>query len=316
MIGTGKSGSGPRKPNPTVEAKKAAAFFVKIAQEYEVASEGYRQQLYDFAQRCYEIGLDLTDDLDEFQRFMGDKFWLTVRQKPKDNQIMKAVLTFAMKANTKQKQTKVIKIAKILDHCAEQPMASEEVAKYINEHGGIESLYSELTGYKNKSLPDDLELLKEPSEDAEGEEVKDEEDADGWSEEEDEPDDLVDEPKASHPRHIPKNAPSDDRKSTSNEMLQPGDDGPKITDFGGMASPPKFPSVQGRFDENKHLLVDLSELGMTPQVAMDLEKLSIMAVVGEPDEWGFRPIIAKSIKQAGRISGLWKKGENEDSSDV
>jgi hypothetical protein len=144
-LGGRKPTLGGRKPNPILKARKAAEFFAKIAEEYEEAADGYRSQLYQFAQRCYGIGLEFMDNLDEFHRFMGDEYWANVRQKPKDDQIMKAVLTFAMNADTPQKRTKVTKIAKGLDHCAEEPPTDAgEVAKYISE--SVRNQIFEITG--------------------------------------------------------------------------------------------------------------------------------------------------------------------------
>jgi hypothetical protein len=325
MRGTRKNGNRTRKtrrsggkPNPILRAKRTAEFFVEIAQKHESAEKGYRQQLYLFAQRCYGIGLDFMNQLEEFHRFMSDEFWADVRQKPKDDQIMKAVVTFAMNANTSHKRIKVTKIARVLEGCVKQTMEANKVAKYIYEHGGIERLYRELTGDQNKNarVLDDLDLLKQPVEDAEGPEVEGDEEESGWPEEEEESDDPQEDGRGQRARAAPKSARSDDDDLRSSD--KPADEyhDPKITDFGGVASPPKPPSIRGRFDPKKHLLVDLSAIGMTPEAAMDLKMLSIQAVVGEPDEWRFRPIVAKSVKQAPRISGLWKKAENEDSGEA
>jgi hypothetical protein len=315
MRGTGKNVSGVGKPNPIRKAKNAAEFFVKIAQEYEESADGYRRQLYQFAQRCYGVGLDFMDDLDEFHRFMFDEFWANVRQKPKDDQIMKAVLTFAMNADTPQKRTKVTKIAKVLDHCAEEPaMDVGEVANFIEENGGIEKIYTNLTDDQNKRKhgTDDLDLLKLPSEEEEGEEAESEDETRGWLEAEDEPV----EPNVSAGRTTPKNAWSGKGETASSETPPGESPAPKSRGIGGAASPPMPPSLRSRFDDTKHLLVDVSELGMTPEDAMDLEKLSILAVVGEPDEWDYKPIIAKSVKKAPLLSGLWKKGESDDNGDA
>jgi hypothetical protein len=87
--------------NPTLLLKVygAAKYFEKISDEYAVATDGYRAKLYEFAERCYEVGVGFKDRLDVFARFKENSFWDGARQKPKDDKVMKAVVMFAMKGN-------------------------------------------------------------------------------------------------------------------------------------------------------------------------------------------------------------------------
>jgi hypothetical protein len=46
-----------RKRNPLSEMQDAAESYAELSQNYNEAAEGYRLRLYEFAARCYWIGL-------------------------------------------------------------------------------------------------------------------------------------------------------------------------------------------------------------------------------------------------------------------
>ena len=95
--------------------RRVAQHFEKLSEEYAEAAEGYRVQIYNLAENCFKIGLGFKNNLDEYARFKADPFWADVRQKPKDDKIMKAVLTFAMKAKSRQLLNRVSKTAAVLE---------------------------------------------------------------------------------------------------------------------------------------------------------------------------------------------------------
>ena len=101
-------------------------------------AEGYRDRLYTFAMNCYTIGRAFEKDLSSFQRFMSDEFWSGVRQKPKENETIKAVLTFAMDAKSQQLRNRVVKTAADLDDLAAEGLEPRYVADRLKAEGGIE----------------------------------------------------------------------------------------------------------------------------------------------------------------------------------
>ena len=271
-------------------AKAAAQSFQILLIDYAEAKEGYRTKLYDFAAHCYKVGLGFMNDLDQFDLFKADAFWADARQKPKNDKIMKAVVTFAMNAKSMRLPSRVSKTAKVLESLAEQKINVNVVATHLKDGGGIEKMYAALSPNRNENtrVRDDVEML-DPNV-AEDDEGGRDEDAEGAKESD--PDWDFDKPTAA-------------AHATDGDI--------KITDVGGTASPPTSPSL--RFDPSKHLLVDLSSTDVTPDAALDMETLCIMAIVGPADELGWRSVKAKSVRPAARISGLRKKPSVDESPD-
>jgi 2-oxoacid dehydrogenase/acyltransferase catalytic subunit len=152
-----------KKQNPLSEVQEAAESYAELSQNYNEAAEGYRLRLYEFAARCYWIGLAFARSPASYQQFMSDVFWNDVRQKPKGDEVMKAVLTFAMKAKSKNLRNRVTKTAAVLESFDQLEVKAEHVVvARLKAGGGIEKMYGEISGkYKGGSaLPDDLDLLK------------------------------------------------------------------------------------------------------------------------------------------------------------
>ena len=308
----------PTKRNLVLEARSAANRFKKISRECEETAEGYRAKLYGVAAKCYSIGLGFMKDKGQFHRFMSTEFLSGIpkKQKPADNQQMKAVLTFVFKANTKQRQNEVLKLATILDAFARENVEPSKIVCRFKAGGGIEKLYRDFTKRtSNSRIPDDLEfLLHTPERDAETEDQdQDGEETAGWPAMEGAA--LAEDQQVTAGEAAEDGTDEDSHVDRSAAQKRAASDSITITDFGGQATPPKAPTLAERFDENKHLLIDLGEIGMSPEAAMELKGLSILAVVGPPDQFNFRPIIAKSVKQAPLISGIWKKSDSGDDRD-
>jgi hypothetical protein len=288
-------------------ARRAAQFFEKLCERYAAAAEGYRAKIYEFAADCYEIGLGYKNELVEFNRFMADPFWVDVRQKPKNDKIMRAVLTFAMKAKSKQLLNRVSKTAAVLESLAEQEIDASEAAEHLKAGGGIERMYRDLSPNRNNKsrVPDDLELISQANtEDGEDDNGEGEENSSGdawWD-----PEKPVEED-----QDLDVGADDADRRvPASPAASRAASDVITVADFGGQTSPPKAPRPPTRFDPSKYLVIDLSDTGVSPQKALGMEKLCIMAVVGPPDENGWRPVRAVSVTQAARTSGLWKNSDS------
>lgn len=286
------------------DVRSAALEFKTLSGDYLVATEGYRAQIYEFAARCYEIARGFSENFDQFERFMADPFWTDVRQKPKPGKIMKAVLTFAMDAKSRQLLNRACKTAAVLDSLAGQDIDPTDVAEHLKSGGGIEKMYRELSPDRSDDsrVADDLELLS-PS-------VQGDDDVEDSCEDDDSSVDAFQDWEKSFEVDDDANVDEDqpDRDvSNSSAMSRAASDVLRITDVGGPTKPPKTPSPRTRYNPEIHLLVDLSEIGMSPEVAMRLKALYIIAAVGLPDDEGFRPVYAKSVKKAGRISGLLKK---------
>ncbi len=175
MRKTTKSGKNARTTAPTkakadlmLDARNAADEYAQIRVEFTASNEGYRSRVYKFAANCYSIGLGFMENQAAYKRFMADPFWKTVRQVPKDGDIMKAVLTFAMKPKSTTLRNRVLKTATVLSRLAKEKVVASAVVDRFKTGGGIEKMYSRI--YPNSTFPtlvaDVLGLLSEtPSED-------------------------------------------------------------------------------------------------------------------------------------------------------
>jgi hypothetical protein len=309
---TAKLASPSKNPPLLLQVYGAANFFAQISKGYVEATEGYRAQLYDFAARCYKIGVGFNRRLDVFQRFKNDEFWDGARQKPKDDKVMKAVVTFAMKAKSKHLLSRVSKTASVLETLAEQGVKPSDVAKRLRDGGGIEKMYAALSPNRNGNarVPDDLEMLdprlaEDDGDDggAEGEVTsgdKPPSDED-WSHATEDSDVNTD-----HPKDLIGEPPAMPRASKGE---------PVVTEFGGIASPPKPPSVRAIFDPSNHLLIDMSASGVSIEEALNMGELRIMAVVEPADDSDYRAVRAVSVTKAALIAGLRKKLDNDEAGD-
>lgn len=300
--------------NPTLLLKVygAAKYFEKISDEYAVATDGYRAKLYEFAERCYEVGVGFKDRLDVFARFKENSFWDGARQKPKDDKVMKAVVMFAMKAMSKHHMSRVTKTASVLESLAKQGVKATEVANRLKEGGGIEKMYAALSPNRNNKarVPDDLEMLVPGL--AEG----DQEDGGAEDEETSEGTPAGDGDWPAVVKDSDLNADLlDDPIGKSPAMPRGATGGPTITDFGGIASPPKHQSLRAIFDPNKHLLIDMSTSGVSIEEALNMGELRIMAVVQPADDSGYRAVKADTVTKAALIAGLRKKLDNDEADD-
>jgi hypothetical protein len=223
---------------------------------------------------------------------MSDVFWNDVRQKPKGDEVMKAVLTFAMKAKSKNLRNRVTKTAAVLESFDQLEVKAEHfVVARLKAGGGIEKMYGEISGkYKGGSaLPDDLDLLKPaPPEDDDQPGDADEEQAENSEEESDEGwgDSPLSAKEASESDHRSERAPS---RAVSDSIT--------ITDFGGQATPPTAPPLGKRFDPDKHLAVEMDPSILAWVVGVQ-QRILIEAVVGPRDEWGWRSVKAENVGRA------------------
>ncbi len=237
------------------------------------------------------------NDLGEYNRFKADPFWADVRQKPKDDKIMKAVLTFATKAKSRQLQNRVSKTAAILESLAKQQVDANEVAERISAGGGIEAMYRALSPSRNMTpcLLDDHEILNPAlaEDDEEQEDGGKDEEASGdtqWNP--DNPSDMDEgwDQDADHADGV--------RMSLATKRAA-SDGAEVITGFGEGAKPPRTSRSRSRFDPDKELVIDLSESGVSPQEALSMGELLIIAEVGPADERGWRPVKAIVVRPDG-----------------
>jgi hypothetical protein len=307
-----KLGSPAKNPPLLIQVTVAAQFFQTISDEYADASEGYRTKLYEFAARCYKVGVGFKKRLDVFARFKENSFWDEARQKPKDDKVMRAVVTFAMKAKSKHLLSRVSKTATVLEWLADQGAKPGEVAKRLKDGGGIEKMYADLSPTRNGNgrVADDLEMLLPGLPDAEVEDSAPEteetsegaesDDADWYAgaEDSDADQDLMDDPIGKQPA-MPRAANND----------------PTITDIGGVASPPKHPSLRGVFDPDKHLLIEMGDCGVSIEEVLNMGAARIAVVIEPADDSGYRVVKAVSITKVLPIAGLRKKLSKDNAED-
>ena len=306
---TTKLASPSKNPPLLLQVYGAANFFAQISKGYVEATEGYRAKLYVFAARCYKIGVGFKGRLDVFERFKKDKFWDDARQKPKDDKVMKAVVTFAMKAKSRHLLSRVSKTASVLETLAEQGVKPSDVAKRLKDGGGIEKMYAALSPNRNSNahVPDDVEMLDPRlAEDdgdaggAEGEVTS----ADTPPSDEDwfqatEGSDV----NADHPKDLIGEPPAMPRASKGE---------PVVTEFEGQTAPRRTPQPSGPFNPERDLIVDFSEVLFSPKEALAMGRLIIFAEVRAPDETGWTPVIAISVRPAHERPDLWPDARDDD----
>jgi len=284
----------PRKQNPLSEVQEAAESFAELSRDYNEAAEGYRLRLYKFLARCYWIGRAFAKNPSSYQRFMDDVFWNDVRQKPRDDEIMKAVLTFAMNAKSKNLRNRVTKTAAVLESLDQQELKAEHVVvARLKAGGGIEKMYREISGrYKGGSaLPDDLDLLKpaSPEDDKYQSGDADEEETENSEEESDEGrgDSSVSTKEASEDDHRSSQAVS---RAVSNH-----------SGFDGSEGAEAIPLTQCRacgFDTKKHLAVEMKPATLAEVLRWPVqERIVILAVLGRMNEWGWRSVKAEKVNR-------------------
>ncbi len=307
--GTSQRGSKPPKGTSTVRnlplllaVHAAAQFFEKLSEEYGEATEGYRAKLYEFAARCYKVGLGFRERLDQFARFKEDSFWADARQKPRDDKIMRAVLVFTMKARSAKLASSITKTARVLDSLAAQGIKPDEVAKRLKAGGGILKMYADLSPNRsdNGRVPDDLEMLN-PGLAEDGEDVNGDDDEDSSADARRDPENPVE-------GHEDLKLDADNRVRESPSMTRAASDSIKITDVGGEATPPQTPRSRTRFDPNKDLGIEVGETALA-QVLSKPQRIVIVADVGDKDETGWRPVKVMSLEYMPLTSRPYSKPE-------
>jgi len=284
----------PKKRNPLSEVQEAAESFTELSRDYYEAAEGYRLRLYKFAARCYWIGRAFAKNPSSYQRFMDDVFWNDVRQKPREDEIMKAVLTFAMNAKSQNLRNRVTKTAAVLESLDQHEVKAEHVVvARLKAGGGIEKMYREISGrYKGGSaLPDDIDLLKpaSPEDDKYQSGDADEEETENSEEESDEGrgDSSLSTKEASEDDHRSKQAAS---RAVSNHSGFDRSEGAEAS--------PLTQCRASRFDTKKHLAVEMSPATLAQVLRWPVqERIAIVAVLGRMDKWGWRSVKAELVRR-------------------
>ena len=287
--------------------RRVAQQFEKLSEEYAEAAEGYRVQIYNGAEDCYKIGLGFMNNLDEYARFKADPFWADIRQKPKDDKIMKAVLTFAMKAKSRQLLNRVSKTAAVLESLAQQQVDASEVAQRLQAGGGIEAMYRALSTNRKMTpcLLDDHEILNPAL-------AEDDEEENPGDDEETSEEMLWD---SDNPLNVDEGWDQDadhaDGVHKSLATKRAASAGGEVTGFGSTTKIPRLSRSRNQFDPECELVIDLSLTNVSLEQALSMSTLSITAEVGPPDEQGWRPVRAVAVRTAARISGRRSKPDGD-----
>ncbi len=145
------SDGGSASRDPIECLNKATLYFDKLVRDHDKASDGYRERLYQFLQACYWVGFYYSQNNLEYRRFKMHDFYRHSRQKPKgNNNVMKWVVYFAMKATSKRSRDRAGKYWKVLDSFLNEGVTADVVAGRLKAGGGIDRLYHRLGGRVNE----------------------------------------------------------------------------------------------------------------------------------------------------------------------
>jgi len=139
-----KSSAAAEPRDPLVEAQTLAYGFAALSVDVE-AERGIRDRLYGFLQGNYWLGSFFKECPEEYRRFKNDEYWLNVRQKRNDRNVMRSVLAFTMRTkNQEALQNRGCKYARVLEHLHQEELLSDEVPQRLKDGGGIDAIYRTL----------------------------------------------------------------------------------------------------------------------------------------------------------------------------
>jgi hypothetical protein len=125
--------------NPLAAANKLSAFYRQL-------EGGYHAGLRAFLQHAYGLVAAFSNDKTKFDKLRRAKFWNASRQKPNAKNIAKWTLYYIMQATSAQVRSRAGKYAKILNFLRAKNTRPCDVARLIDELGGIENILCRING--------------------------------------------------------------------------------------------------------------------------------------------------------------------------
>jgi hypothetical protein len=139
-----KSSAASEPRDPLALARTLSYQFALLSGELQ-ARGGIRDRVYGILKDAYWLGSFFKECPDEYRRFKGDAYWLDVRQKPNDRNVMRSVLSFVMRANQQESlQNRACKYARVLECLHQQELLPDEVPQRLKDGGGIDAIYATL----------------------------------------------------------------------------------------------------------------------------------------------------------------------------
>ena len=281
----------------------AVKAFDKLYADYEKFKKGHRARLYEIAQKCYAVARVFHTHPKQYARFKEDAFWHGKRQQPKDDKIVRAVLSYATKSHPELFETLISKIAKVLEKLALDRVPPRHVIERIKEGGGIQKMYASLSPHRTDTtrIGDDLDLLTPDAQhgDEDHENGVDDQDASGSED-------------AGHSRKgqgSKPNASSAGKPSReSPAMAGTTNKDSTITDFGGIAEPPTSKPRRVKFNWDTDVVVDVSSAGVTPVGVRAMKTVRIIGELQEPDSddwWVIKAVRVEAIEEDDKEDGDW-----------
>jgi hypothetical protein len=139
-----KSSAASEPRDPLVEARTLAYRFAALSGDFQ-ARGGIRDRLYGILKDAYWLGSFFKEWPEAYRRFKNDEYWLDVRQKPNDRNIMRSVLAFTMRTkNQEALQNRACKYARVLEYLHQEELLPDEVPQRLKDGGGIDEVYAKL----------------------------------------------------------------------------------------------------------------------------------------------------------------------------
>jgi hypothetical protein len=270
------------------ELLRAAEKYEKLQNDYIAGNERYRRRLYAFNADCYEIAITLIEDDLAYQAFLEDPFWETVRQKPKHDDQIKAVLTFTMKPKSEGLLNRIVKTAAVLQELYKNHVAVDQVAVRLESGGGIEKIYRKRhNSPRFQSTWDDVEYFGEiepTSKPVASRSGADGNDDNLFTDDDDLSDDdgLLDGPLTT----IKIGAAADNEDDNQGNASKTGV-------AGGKAKKPQ--SLRGHVDLKRDLAMDFSACKTPLSAVFRMKKIQIEAIVTDPEGDGWRQVVATKV---------------------
>src|SRR5579872_3570876 len=116
----------------------------KLSAVYRQLERGYHAGLRTFLQHAYGLVAAFSNDKAKFDKLRRAKFWNASRQKPNAKNVAKWTLYYIMQATSPQVRSRAGKYAKILNFFRTKKTRPSDVARLIDELGGIENILCRL----------------------------------------------------------------------------------------------------------------------------------------------------------------------------
>jgi len=96
---------------------------------------------HDLMNWCYLAGRAFETSIALYQLFKAEEFWDRDQEGPNDDEIMRAVLAYALRPNSSEMRTRAEKMATVLEHFSKERVDPEKIVRSLKSGGGVDRFY-------------------------------------------------------------------------------------------------------------------------------------------------------------------------------